>query len=56
MLTGRLVEIHLSNIHIQEPFRHHSVISAVATGVIAGLGIDGYRVALHHLARFAAAA
>jgi 3-dehydroquinate dehydratase II len=53
MLRGRLVEVHLSNIHAREEFRHHSVISAVATGVIAGLGIDGYRLALHHLARFA---
>jgi 3-dehydroquinate dehydratase II len=53
MLPGRLVEVHLSNIHKREEFRHHSVISAVATGVIAGLGIDGYRLALHHLARFA---
>jgi 3-dehydroquinate dehydratase II len=56
MLTGRLVQVHLPSIHTREPFRHHSVISAAATGVIAGLGIDGHRVALHHLARFAAAA
>ncbi|GIE92638.1 type II 3-dehydroquinate dehydratase [Paractinoplanes rishiriensis] len=53
MLTGRLVEVHISNIHTREEFRHHSVISAVATGVIAGLGIDGYRLALEHLAQFA---
>jgi 3-dehydroquinate dehydratase II len=52
MLRGRLVEVHLSNIHTREEFRHHSVISAVATGVIAGLGVDGYRLALEHLARF----
>jgi 3-dehydroquinate dehydratase-2 len=43
-LTGRLVEVHISNIHTREEFRHHSVISAVATGVIAGLGVDGYRL------------
>jgi 3-dehydroquinate dehydratase-2 len=49
MLRGRLVEVHISNIHTREEFRHHSVISAVATGVIAGLGIDGYRLALEHL-------
>jgi 3-dehydroquinate dehydratase-2 len=54
MLRGRLIEVHLSNIHTREEFRHHSVVSAVATGVIAGLGVDGYRLALHHLARFAA--
>ena len=53
MLPGRLVEVHISNIHTREEFRHHSVISAVATGVIAGLGIDGYRLALEHLAQFA---
>jgi 3-dehydroquinate dehydratase II len=53
-LSGRVVEVHISNIHTREEFRHHSVISAVATGVIAGLGIDGYRLALEHLARFAA--
>jgi len=51
LLRGRLVEVHISNIHAREQFRHHSVVSAVATGVIAGLGIDGYRLALHHVAR-----
>ncbi|SDZ32529.1 3-dehydroquinate dehydratase [Micromonospora pattaloongensis] len=50
MLRGPLVEVHISNIHARESFRHHSVVSAVARGVIAGLGVDGYRLALHHLA------
>ncbi|MEV4417278.1 type II 3-dehydroquinate dehydratase [Catellatospora sp. NPDC049609] len=49
MLNGPLVEVHISNIHAREEFRHHSVVSAVATGVIAGLGVDGYRLALEHI-------
>ncbi len=51
MLRGPLIEVHISNIHAREEFRHHSVVSAVATGVICGLGVDGYRLALLHLAR-----
>lgn len=51
MLRAPLVEVHISNIHAREEFRHHSVVSAVATGVICGLGVDGYLLALHHLAR-----
>ncbi|MFI5937090.1 type II 3-dehydroquinate dehydratase [Actinoplanes sp. NPDC051494] len=50
MLRAPLVEVHISNIHTREQFRHHSVVSAVATGVIAGLGLDGYRLALTHIA------
>jgi len=42
------VEVHLSNIHRREPFRHHSYLSDQAVGVIAGLGADGYRYALMH--------
>lgn len=41
------VEVHLSNVHKREPFRHHSYFSDLAVGVIAGLGPAGYRCALH---------
>jgi 3-dehydroquinate dehydratase-2 len=51
MLTAPLIEVHISNVHKREEFRRHSVISGVATGVICGLGVDGYRLALEHLAR-----
>ncbi|HEY9017156.1 type II 3-dehydroquinate dehydratase [Thiomicrospira sp.] len=40
------IEVHLSNVHKREDFRHHSYFSDLAVGVIAGLGSDGYRFAL----------
>jgi 3-dehydroquinate dehydratase-2 len=46
-----VVEVHISNVHRREEFRHHSFISGVADAVIVGAGIDGYRLAVDHLAR-----
>lgn len=46
-----LIEVHISNPHSREEFRHNSVISGVATGVIAGFGFDSYRLALAQLIR-----
>lgn len=40
------IEIHLSNVHAREPFRHHSYLSDISAGVICGLGADGYSYAL----------
>ncbi|WP_421840286.1 type II 3-dehydroquinate dehydratase [Mycobacterium sp.] len=49
-LTAPLIEVHISNVHAREEFRHHSYLSPVATGVIVGLGIDGYLLALRYIA------
>ncbi|GAA1020829.1 MULTISPECIES: type II 3-dehydroquinate dehydratase [Amycolatopsis] len=49
-LTAPLIELHISNVHKREEFRHHSVLSDIATGVMAGLGVDGYALALRWIA------
>jgi 3-dehydroquinate dehydratase-2 len=46
-----VIEIHISNVHKREEFRHHSFVSARADGVIAGFGTQGYLLALRRLAR-----
>ena len=49
-LGSPLIEVHLSNVHAREPFRHTSYLSDIATAVIAGMGLEGYAAALRHLA------
>ena len=49
-LRAPLVEVHISNVHAREEFRHHSYLSGIATGVIVGLGVQGYLLALRYLA------
>ena len=48
---GPVVEVHMSNIFRREPFRHHSYISKAATGIVAGLGADGYELAITAMRR-----
>ena len=50
MVTSPLIEVHLSNPAAREEFRHTSVIAGVATGTIAGFGVDSYRLALRAVA------
>lgn len=49
-LSQPWVEVHLSNVHAREPFRHHSHLSSLATGVVVGLGTEGYAAAIRYLA------
>jgi 3-dehydroquinate dehydratase-2 len=51
VVSGPVVEVHISNVHRREPFRHHSYLSDVVTGVIVGLGTQGYELAIAAIAR-----
>ena len=48
-VTTPVVEVHISNVHSREDFRHHSMISAACKGVILGFGLDSYRLAIEAL-------
>ena len=49
-----LIEVHISNVHARESFRHHSYLSPVAAGIIVGLGVEGYVLGIEALVRRAA--
>jgi len=46
---GPVIEVHISNVHKREAFRHHSYVSTMAEGVIAGFGTQGYQLALRRM-------
>lgn len=46
-----VIEVHISNVHAREAFRHHSFLSPVAAGIVVGFGIDGYQLAIEGLIR-----
>lgn len=48
-ISTPVIEVHISNVHSREEFRHHSMISGVCRGVIAGFGLDSYRLAVEAL-------
>ncbi|PID53424.1 MAG: type II 3-dehydroquinate dehydratase [Micrococcales bacterium] len=50
MLAGPKVEVHISNVHAREEFRHHSYLSAVVDAVIIGAGVHGYELGIRHIA------
>ena len=51
MFPGPIIELHITNIHRREPIYHNSLVSKVATAVVAGLGADGYRTAVGAMLR-----
>jgi len=49
--AGPIIEVHISNVHKRETFRHHSYVSSVASGVVVGCGTQGYDLALRRIAK-----
>ena len=52
--NATVIELHITNVHAREPFRHHSYLSPAARGIIVGFGVQGYPIAMHALVRIAA--
>ena len=52
-ITPPVIEVHLSNVHAREPFRHHSYLSPACAGIVVGFGVAGYALAIDGLARTA---
>ena len=52
---GPVIEVHISNVHKRESFRHHSYVSLRADGIVVGCGVQGYELALARIARLAEA-
>ncbi|MFD6416606.1 type II 3-dehydroquinate dehydratase [Streptomyces sp. NPDC060194] len=52
----RMIELHISNVHAREAFRHHSYLSPAAAGIVVGFGVEGYPLAIQGLHRLATAA
>ena len=50
-ITAPVIEVHISNVHQREAFRHHSYLSAKCVGSIVGLGLEGYRLAVSYFLR-----
>ncbi|MCY1369921.1 3-dehydroquinate dehydratase [compost metagenome] len=50
-IEAPVIEVHISNVHAREAFRHHSYLSPAAAGIVVGFGTDGYRLAIEGLAR-----
>ena len=50
-ISAPVVEVHISNVHQREPFRHQSMIAAACRGVICGFGLDSYRLAIESFKR-----